>query len=162
MLAETTASRPAAQFHFLANDVRCGVWLVWHRNCRSLALQRVRSKHNCWCLPWWTCTLELRQVFDMCSLCLIKKRNAYVPGKHWCPHRTAFSETPRESVTLAPFCKVQREDLKYVHWWGMLFLAVRLHDVQLPLKTVWSGIERVMPDFCLGLCFYFFVWCVLM
>lgn len=153
---ETTASCTAHHFNFLVNDVRCGVWLVWHRNRKSLTLQRVGIEHNCRRLPWWTCSQELMQVFEIYSLSIIKKKkNAYIVGKHWCPHRKNFSETPRKSVTLAPFCKDRRGGFKYMNWWGTLLSAVRLHNVQLPLKTVWSGVEKVMPDLCPGLNFYF-------
>lgn len=95
---------------------------------------------------------------------LSKRKNAYIVGKHWCPHRKNFSETPRKSVILAPFCKDRRGGFKYMNWWGTLLSAVRLHNVQLPLKTVWRGVEKVMPDLCPGLNFYFcaLVWWTLM
>jgi len=55
------------------------------------------------------------QVFEIYSSSIMQKKSTYTAGKHWCPHRTNFSETPRKSVILAHFFKDHREGLKNMH-----------------------------------------------
>lgn len=112
-------------FIFLLNEIRGGVWLVWHRNCQPLTLQGVRSEHSSCCLPRGI--QELVQVSEIWGWSIIKNK---VTGKHWSPHWTDFSETLRKPLILVISCKNRRWILKSLHWWGMLFSAVRLHCLQ--------------------------------
>lgn len=61
---EGPASCTAHHFHFLVNDVRCGIWLVWHSDC-SLVLCRVRSEQERAQVFKGASTQELVQVFEI-------------------------------------------------------------------------------------------------
>lgn len=126
---ETPAVCTAHHFHFLLNEMRCEVWLLWHRNCQPLTQQRVRSEHSPCCLPQGT--QELVWVFEIWGLAIIKKQVTHIAGKLWSPHWADFSETLRKSLILVLSCKNRREILESLHWWGrVLFSAVRLHCLQ--------------------------------
>lgn len=73
---------------FVFNEIRGGVWLVWHRNCQALTLQRLRSEHSSCCLPGGT--QELVQVFEIQGLSIIKKKVTLVAGKHCSRHWSDF------------------------------------------------------------------------
>lgn len=70
---ETPTVGTGHHFHFLLNEIRGEVWLVWHRNCQALTLQRFRSEYSSCCLPQGT--QELVQVFEIQGLSIIKKES---------------------------------------------------------------------------------------
>lgn len=141
---------------FLFNEIRGGVWLVWHRNCQALTLQRFRSEHRSCCLPGGT--QEPVQVFEIQGLSIIKKKVTHVAGKHCSPHWSDFGETLRKSLILVPFCKNNGGILKSLHWYGMLFSAVRLYCLQ----QSEIGLRRWSQDSAFFLLFYFVIICCIL
>lgn len=132
-------------------NARCGAWLVWHGNCKStesgvsktVTICNGEHAHRSLCRSW---------KYIACPLS--KRKITYVAGKHWCPHTPNFIEMPRKSW-IWPLLAGIIEKVSSTCTAGYVVLCSEVTGCSTLFKMVWSGIEKVMPDFCPGLNFYF-------
>lgn len=126
---ETPAVGTAHHFHFLLGEIRDGVWLVWHRNCQDLTLQSNRSENHSCCLPWGT--QELVPIFEIQGLSINKKESYSRCWKTLESSLDRFQCNTKKFTDFGPFfCKNHGGILQSLHWFGILFYAVRLHCLQ--------------------------------
>lgn len=141
---ETPAVDTAHPFHFLLCEIRNGVFLVWHRKCQTLTLQRFRSEHSSCCLPWGT--QELVQVFEIRGLSIIKKESDSCCWKALESSLGRFQWNTKKIANFGPFSQES--------WMNSPISALMRNVVLCREAALSSAIRNRIEKVMLG--FYFF------